>query len=422
MNPGSRRLGAMPRRFFRNILIVMSGTGVSQLLAIAASPLLTRLYDPAAFGVFGVFLAISALVTPLAAFSYDTAIVTAKRDSDARLLATMCLVFVCCVSVVTALTLLALSGQFWRLLGVPAAQYWYWLVPSMVLLTGLHQTLNHVWMRGSQFSLVSVSRVCQSLGALATHVGAGLAGLVPAGLLAGAVAGQLASLLPAVAVGLRRGRYDRVVPLRKHDFVRLLREHLSLAAFKSLQRLTRTGSEALVTLLITALFGAAAAGAYALTKRVMAVPSELAGESYRKVFFPRIAQIHHSSPASTRAEIRRSMAILLTICSIPTIAVSVFGQSLFAFMFGEEWRQAGDIASIMVVLAASRLVTTPSTASTPVLGLQRPHFLIDSLRLGGTVVAVAVGASFGSLTIALIGIVMVSVLADLTVTALVLRR
>jgi O-antigen/teichoic acid export membrane protein len=99
----------------------------------------------------------------------------------------------------------------------------------------------------------------------------------------------------------------------------------------------------------------------------------------------------------------------------------LLGQPLFALVFGEEWRQAGQIASIVVLLAASRLVTTPSTAAVPVLALQRAHFFVDGLRLVGTTIAVVVGASFGSLFMALIGVVLIGIIADLVVTVLVLR-
>jgi O-antigen/teichoic acid export membrane protein len=74
-------------KFVRNVAVVASGTAASQAIAIAFSPLITRLYGPDAFGILGAFLAIVSVLTPIAALSYPIAIVLPKEDVDARGLA-----------------------------------------------------------------------------------------------------------------------------------------------------------------------------------------------------------------------------------------------------------------------------------------------------------------------------------------------
>ena len=46
------------RQFFRNVLVLMSGTALAQIITVAVAPLLTRLYNPVDFGIFGVYASI----------------------------------------------------------------------------------------------------------------------------------------------------------------------------------------------------------------------------------------------------------------------------------------------------------------------------------------------------------------------------
>ena len=42
-----------PGAFFRSVLLLASGSALGQLIVVTALPILTRLFDPAAFGVLG---------------------------------------------------------------------------------------------------------------------------------------------------------------------------------------------------------------------------------------------------------------------------------------------------------------------------------------------------------------------------------
>ena len=48
-------------RYARNVITLMTGTGVAQLIPIAVSPILTRIYSPADFGGLALCLALSSI-------------------------------------------------------------------------------------------------------------------------------------------------------------------------------------------------------------------------------------------------------------------------------------------------------------------------------------------------------------------------
>ena len=47
--------------FINDVTKLIAGSVVAQIIAFAASPILTRMYDPEAFGQFAVFISISSV-------------------------------------------------------------------------------------------------------------------------------------------------------------------------------------------------------------------------------------------------------------------------------------------------------------------------------------------------------------------------
>ncbi len=126
-------------RFVRNVAVVASGTAGAQAIVIAFSPIITRLYGPEAFGILGTFMAIVAVITPLAALSYPVAIVLPKKDSDARGIARLSAYIALGVSALTALVLLAAGDRIVKLLQVQEVSSFIWLLPVVILFAALLQ-------------------------------------------------------------------------------------------------------------------------------------------------------------------------------------------------------------------------------------------------------------------------------------------
>ena len=80
----SRLIGLIKKPFVRNVITVSSGTAIAQVIAVACSPIITRLYKPEALGVIGVFLAITGIIRSVGSLSYANAIVLPKKDEDAK--------------------------------------------------------------------------------------------------------------------------------------------------------------------------------------------------------------------------------------------------------------------------------------------------------------------------------------------------
>ena len=153
-------------RFVRNVAVVASGTAGAQAIVIAFAPIITRLYGPEAFGILGTFMAIVAVITPIAALSYPIAIVLPKEDSDAKGIARLSAYIALGMSGIVALVLLIAGDKIVELLQVQSISSYILLIPLVILFAAWLQ-INQQWLiRKKHFGLKALDLEGEKLGRL----------------------------------------------------------------------------------------------------------------------------------------------------------------------------------------------------------------------------------------------------------------
>ena len=70
--------------FLRNVAILSSGTIISQIIVIAASPFLTRLFPVESFGILQLFTSYMVISAVISTGRYELAMGLPSKDTDAR--------------------------------------------------------------------------------------------------------------------------------------------------------------------------------------------------------------------------------------------------------------------------------------------------------------------------------------------------
>ena len=187
--------------FVRNVLVVMTGSVIAQAFGFALSPVISRLFTPADFGVFGSFGAMTGVAGAIATLEYSQAIMLPKRREDAGHVFILSCLSV--LAVTLACAALCLLFPNW-LLGMLQAQN-RWLLALLVLavlVTGLNASLQAWCVRAKAFTHTSASQVVRGLSSGALQVGLGLARAGAPGLL-------ISNVLAEVLAGLNLLRLTR---------------------------------------------------------------------------------------------------------------------------------------------------------------------------------------------------------------------
>ena len=360
-------LNYLPRgRFTRRLAWLAGGMFAGQLLLVAAMPLLTRLYSPEAFGLFGVLAAFVGIFGTVMAGRYEFAIPLSAQDEDAAALGIAGTVLTCFLTAFAGLLVWAFGERLASATSMPRLASLLWLLPPILFLTGITQPLEYWSLRRDTMRLNAATRVAQYGGQAVGQVALGAAGAGAIGLTVGYGLGCfiraaffVAKLTPADREVLATTPFTRV-----REIAWSMRRYPLLTTISSV---VKSLTQFLPTILFATLFGPAVAGGFDLAQRILAVPVRLVGSAASQVF---LAEASQRSVADVLRLLSRTIPRFLLLGILGMTPILVAGPFLFAFAFGEPWREAGVFAQALVVLQLARFVQAPSSQSFNILGRQ----------------------------------------------------
>ena len=341
----------------RNVLKLAGGTAGSQVIAVAAAPILTRLYGPESFGVFATFVSILALLNVVASMRYELAIPIPEDDDEAIALVWLCFVLVTVSTAITALGVILFGHQLVVWLHQPALKPLLWILPVGVLVTGVYQPLNYLAIRCKQFGLLAQTKFLQSIFGVVANLA--LAPMGAIGLLLGQIVSQTTGsvaifrqsfglTLRPVSLGLSaivHFGFDNSKGLGNSENIQICQSLLERmrASFYRLGKFsfisTLSGAinalgSSLPILILSSGFGADAAGQFDLVSRLMLLPASLVSASISAEILSRAATLYLE--ARLKRELIRSFRFLLII-SVGASFLFLIAAPLLPFLFGLQW-------------------------------------------------------------------------------------
>ena len=149
-------------------------------------------------------------------------------------------------------------------------------------------------------------------------------------------------------------------------------------------------SQGVPVLALAHYYGAAVAGSYAFGMRLLQVPMNFFLTSIRQVLFQKLSHIQ-AHGGDLYSPFLRATGVLVAICILPAALGFALAPPLFAFVFGEEWRVAGEFGRWLILWLAPMFCNVPATLAARILRLQRELFIFDVLLLGSRVAALVLG-------------------------------
>jgi len=375
--------------FARNVTVLAGGTAIGQAISMIASPILTRLYSIQDFGNLQVYLSIMTFVILFSTWRYEYAIMLPDKDRTAANLLAVTVGIVIMMSIFTAFALWWIAGSHLLPENMNSLRPYLWLIPISMCGGGLYQVLSCWTLRQKSYKPVAATKLTQSFGQNITQLCMGFFRNGLLGLLLGDALGRMTGSLSFLRLLWRQNKkLFREVCLR--DMWNAMVRFRNFPIISTGSALINTAGFSLPPLILAKFYGAMVLGWFALEMRVLEAPSALVGQSISQAYMSEAARLAISDPKAMHALFLKIMKRLLKLGAIPFAIAIVISHSLFALVFGESWREAGNYARLLAIMHYVSFAVWPLMPTLNILEKQSWQLMWDIGRLVFTIVCLLV--------------------------------
>ena len=141
------------------------------------------------------------------------------------------------------------------------------------------------------------------------------------------------------------------------------------------------GRDLLLGIFIASIFSKAIFGYFNHSFTMLRLPLVIIGASIGQVFFNRCSEMVNRGE-SIHALLKKTMLQLVLLSIVPFTVIFLFGEPLFAFVFGEEWGVAGRYSEIMALWLGMNFINSPLSNIPMVINRQREYFILGLINTG----------------------------------------
>lgn len=375
-----------------NVLKLAGGTAGGQILAVAFSPILTRLYGPEKFGTLATFISIATLISVVSSLRYELAIAIPEEDDEAVSIVRLCVVLVLSSTALLLILYLFPRSITFAFLANKEPIQLFWVLPFGVFFTGLCNISNYWAIRRKKFGLLAKSKfyqaICSTATALLTF------SFSDFGLLFAHVIGQAATFF--VVFKSESKEFFSLKKL-KVKYLKIAFERYSGFGIYGLPAgiVSAAGSQ-LPVILFSMYFSSDDVGQLIVSQRLFSLPAGLMTASVSQVFFANAVDASRSG--NLRSYIIKSGLKVLPFALIISVFIGYFLAPFTPMLVGTNWNLVRDILPLLIPMVLGEACV--STFSTAFAASQNNRLCLvanifnTSLRLGSFFLAVLVNSSF----------------------------
>lgn len=338
----NRIKGILSSDFFKATLLLTSGTVIAQAISYLLMPIITRLFTPEDFGEFGLLMRIVGLIAVFGAGSYEFALPLPKRKEHAFHLFRFTLKILCFTVGLTFL----LGICYWLFFSTTQRTLFYVIFITVIAGGTIFINIGRHWsIRNKAFKRISSATLLTSGGTNLGRLFTGFAGMGFYGL-------SIAAFIGLLLGGLLYFKNIRYIRKSKIYSPSSIREKVMLKTYQSFPKIDLPNNiidtmlQLAIAICLMQFLDVANYGSFDHAFRMLRIPLLLIGASIGQVLYHRLAEDYaHQTPIYPLV---LKITALLSLSSIPFSIIYFWGGPIFAFVFGGQWLQSGEIAAVIV--------------------------------------------------------------------------
>lgn len=335
----------------KNLFTLGIGTAIAQIVPLLFYPVLSRLYAPAEFGLLATILSVVTVIAVVANGKYEKAIIIAKDENETNQLffLSISLGFVVCL--LSFFGLLLFGNQVSSALQEPQLIKWILICPWVAFMLIIYNSYNEWCVKKGLFFGLSVNKNINSFSIVLAKLFLGIAN-IKWGLIFGEILGRTISAFSCLFFMRKK---IALSSFQINSLKSLAKKYIDFPKFTLPDQLLSTLGISLPVFFISRYFGNVELGYFAMMYNILAIPSVFLGHAIMDVFRKR-ASVDFERDANCKYIYAKTFKATALLAFFGLVLTVWFLPLLFAFVLGEEWRQAGVYAQIMAPAIAISFV------------------------------------------------------------------
>jgi len=335
--------------FFRNVMKMFSSTIFAQFIQIIGSFLLARLYDPAQFGFFSLFMSILMFLVLLSTLRYESIIIIEKIEKIALMMMNSLFIYGFSLSLFILLILLLIPEPI-------LIQYkinsFYYLIPLGVVIYSFYNILTSYYIRIKDFTFIAKSKIFIAFFVVLFQLIFYYLD-VEYGLIIGFVLGYLFIVIYMFSVLVLN---KKVYISSKKRILVILKKYFYLVKFGLPAQLVDTMSNAVLPILIAMWFDLRLAGLYYFAYKIINIPLQLIGVAVGKVYYQKASYLFNHKREQLYTFTIKIIALISITVFIPMIILFFFSEDIIVLFIGDKWIESGTYVSMLVYMLFFRTI------------------------------------------------------------------
>lgn len=373
----------------KNIIILISGSGLAQLIPILVIPILSRMYTADDFGDLSLYANIVGILVIIASGRFEHAILLPKKESTATYIVAGSFIITLSFSIFLLILVIIFKIFFSHLLVDQRIAKWILFIPLSVFSSGIFNILTVFANKYKLYKFMSIGGFVKSITTSGIKVLGGIKKAGAFGLIIGNIIGNIFSMLFISIVCFRFKKYQ-LKYLSYKGITNALKVYVDFPKYNMPRALLNTISGSLPIFIFYKYFGTSVTGFYSMSLGLSLIPIQIVVQSIYQVYSEKIIKEYNNRIAIAKSIINIAKTLTM-VFSLPFIILIIFAPDIIVFFLGDKWLESGKILQYIIPWLFMVLVSTPLAFIPKLSGKLKTEMIIDMVYLVLRIIALYIG-------------------------------
>lgn len=381
--------------YLRNVLTLMSGVFLSQIVLFCGSMILTRIFSPEDFGLVAFYISIVNILVVVSTLRYEHSIILPKTDSDSYDIMKITKKIVVYFSITLLLIIILFNNEILNFISKPELKYFFNFLPLFIILNSFFFIYRSWLVRKKKFKRIAIGTSIKSIALTLSLI---IGGIIYNDIIVFLFANILAQMLETLYLKyeISKGDYN------KSNALKQLKKYIDFPKYSLPSDLISTYSSQNPILLFSSFFGDYVVGQFSITQRVLAIPIKFISGSTLEVYKQKASEAYNEIGNCFNI-FKSTFKTLFLVGLVPTIILFFLAPKLFEVLFGQEWIDAGLYARYLLPMFFLQFSIRPLSYTLYIAGKQNYNLYWQIGLLILTSIGIYIGVLFESSHVSILG-------------------